>query len=322
MAALLSVITFLVVAVVLLMLVLLAGRPRREEIIQARLEAVQKAQKRDSASPELQIIRDELLSDIPLLNRVLMQWAPAVRLRSFLTQAGLQTKPGKVFLISAVLGTAGYFIAVLLLGNRLTSLPIAVASAAVPFGVIAFLRRRRFKKFEAQFPEALDLLSRAVRAGHAFSTGLEMIGQELPEPVAGEFRATFEQQNFGLPFRDALFNFAERMPTLDVRFFVTAILIQKETGGNLAEILDTLARVIRDRFKIYREVRARTAQGRLSAAILIALPPCMMAILAVLNPGYMRVLFTDHLGPYILALAAFLQVLGGMIIWKIVNFEV
>ena len=136
------------------------------------------------------------------------------------------------------------------------------------------------RAFEERFPEALDLLGRAVRAGHAFTTGLEMIAKESPEPIASEFRTTFEEQNFGLPLRDALLNMTERIPSIDVRFFVTALLIQKETGGNLAEILDGLARVIRDRFRIYREVKVRTAQGRLTAGILIALPIFMMIVLS------------------------------------------
>ncbi|HWR13550.1 MAG TPA: type II secretion system F family protein [Terriglobales bacterium] len=322
MAALLSFITFVVVALTLLIIVLLAGRPSREKVISTRLEAVQKAQKRAGASPELQLIRDELLSDIPLLNRLLLQWSSVSRLRSFLAQAGLQTRPGKIVLISGVLAGVGYVAGSFFLHNHLISAGIAVAMAFIPMGVVYFLRRRRFRAFEEQFPEALDLLGRAVRAGHAFSTGMEMIGEELTDPVAGEFRATFEQQNFGLPFRDAMMNFTERMPILDVRFFVTAVLIQKETGGNLAEILDTLARVIRDRFKIYREVKARTAQGRLSAMILIALPPAMMVMLLILNAKYMRLLFTDQLGIYALLLAGFLQMLGTFIIWKIVNFEV
>jgi tight adherence protein B len=205
---------------------------------------------------------------------------------------------------------------------RLAAFAIALAAASVPFLVIAFLRSRRLGAFERLFPEALDLLARAVRAGHAFTTGLEMIAAELADPVASEFKTTFEEQNFGLPFRDALFNLTERIPLLDVRFFVTAILIQKETGGNLAEILDTLARVIRERFKLQREVKVRTAQGRLSAAILIALPPTMMLLLTFINPNYMKVLFTDALGPLILTTAFGLQVIGGVIIWKIVNFEV
>ena len=196
-----------------------------------------------------------------------------------------------------------------------------LALGAVPFAVISFKRRRRLRQFEEHFPEALDLLGRAVRAGHAFTTGMEMIGKESPEPIGGEFRKTFEEQNFGLPMRDALLNMTERVPLVDVRFFVTALLVQKETGGNLAEILDNLSRVIRDRFRIYREVRTKTAQGRLSAMILIALPPIMMVVLSV-NPTYMRVLFDDPKGPTVLAIAGTLQLIGSAIIWKIIHIEV
>ena len=128
------------------------------------------------------------------------------------------------------------------------------------------------------------MLGRAVRAGHAFTTGLEMVSKESPEPIAGEFRKTFEEQNFGLPLRDALINMTERVPLVDVRFFVTALLVQKETGGNLAEILDELARVIRDRFRIYREVQMKTAQGRLTATILIAMPMAMMLMSGIAQP--------------------------------------
>jgi tight adherence protein B len=178
------------------------------------------------------------------------------------------------------------------------------------------------RQFEERFPEALDLLGRAVRAGHAFTTGLEMIAKESSEPIASEFRTTFEEQNFGLPLRDALLNMTERIPSIDVRFFVTALLIQKETGGNLAEILDGLARVIRDRFRIYREVKVRTAQGRLTAGILIALPIFMMIVLTVLNPTYMRVLFDDPRGPAILTVAGAMQFVGSLMLWKIIHIEV
>ena len=149
-----------------------------------------------------------------------------------------------------------------------------------------------------------------------------MISKESSEPIAGEFRKTFEEQNFGLPLRDALLNMTTRVPIVDVRFFVTALMIQKETGGNLAEILDELSRVIRDRFRIYREVQVRTAQGRLTAMILIALPIGMMLILEVVNPTYLRVMFEDPLGPPMLGVAAGLQILGSLIIWKIVHIEV
>ena len=148
----------------------------------------------------------------------------------------------------------------------LFALSCRLVALAVPLAYVASHAPRRLAKFEEHFPEALDLIGRAVRAGHAFTTGLEMVSKESSEPVAGEFRATFEEQNFGLPLRDALLNMAERVPLIDVRFFVTALLVQKETGGNLAEILDELSRLIRERFRIYREVKVRTAQGRLTAA--------------------------------------------------------
>ncbi|MGA8981807.1 MAG: type II secretion system F family protein, partial [Candidatus Acidiferrales bacterium] len=240
----------------------------------------------------------------------------------FVAQAGMKTKPAKLLLMSAVIGLGSYLITKMSYPQFPVALLAAVIAAIIPFSVVAFRRRRRLRKFEEHFPEALDLLGRAVRAGHAFTTGLEMIAKESSEPVAGEFRATFEEQNFGLPLRDALLNMTERVPMVDVRFFVTALLIQKETGGNLAEILDGLARVIRDRFRIHREVKTRTAQGRLTAGILISLPPLMMLMLEIINPHYMHILFDDPAGPMVLAVAVTMQLIGSALLWKIIHFEV
>src|SRR5574337_911772 len=234
----------------------------------------------------------------------------------------MKVKPGRLILSSVVTAVVAYLIANRVLANPLLGLAAVPVGALVPIGVVSFKRRSRLKAFEKIFPEAIDLLGRAVRAGHSFSTGLEMITTELPEPVAGEFRTTFEEQNFGLPLRDALLNFSERIPLIDVRFFVTAVLIQKETGGNLAEILDNLAHVVRERFRILGEVKIKTAQGRLTAAILISLPPIMGLVLRFLNPSYMRPLFNDPIGPWIIALAAFLQIVGSLLLWKIVNIDV
>jgi tight adherence protein B len=209
-----------------------------------------------------------------------------------------------------------------LFANPIIPALAAVAAAVIPLSFVAIKRSRRMRAFERTFPEAIDLLGRAVRAGHSFATGLEMIATELPEPVSGEFRTAFDEQNFGLPLRDALMNLAERVPIIDVQFFVTALLVQKETGGNLAEILDKLAHVVRDRFRILGEVRVRTAQGRLTASILMGLPPLMTVIMRALNPSYINTLFTDPWGPYMLGGAAVLQVIGSLLLWKIVNIEV
>lgn len=322
MAILVAFFTFLaVVAIILLFWTMGSGTPR-EEVVRKRFEAVQRAERRGDLTLGLQLVRDELLSDVPALNRLLTQWGWANRMHDYIEQAGIRSKPGKVVLLSAVIAFGSYLVVVAVYHYVLVGLAVGIVAACIPLAVIGYKRRRRFREFEKHFAEALDLLARAVRAGHAVTTGLEMVGKELAEPVAGEFRTTFEEQNFGLPLRDALLNLTERMPLLDVRFFVTAMLIQKETGGNLAEILDNLARVIRERFRIRGEVRIRTAQGRMTAGILIALPPIMAFLLHTLNPEYMKPLFTDPLGHWMLLIAGILQVVGSILLWKIVHIEV
>jgi tight adherence protein B len=314
--------TFLIVIFVFLGIWMTIGTDSKQEVVRRRMEAVRKAERRGEVSMGLKLARDEMLSSVPAVHRLMLHWAWSVRLQERISQAGLTMKAGKLILISACLflGTAvivGLFTPMLLVG-----LLVGICVGLIPYGVVMYLRQKRLRAFEERFPEALDLLGRAVRAGHAFTTGLEMIAKESPEPIASEFRTTFEEQNFGLPLRDALLNMTERIPSIDVRFFVTALLIQKETGGNLAEILDGLARVIRDRFRIYREVRVRTAQGRLTAGILIALPIFMMLVLMVMNPNYMGVLFHDPKGMLALTVAGIMQVIGSLVIWKIIHIEV
>jgi tight adherence protein B len=323
MAFLLASLTFLLIVLVLAgALLLTSGGTSQQEMVRRRLEAIGKAEKRGYSSLELQLVRDELLSDVPQLHRLLLRWPWANRLRGFVSQAGLRIKPGKLILASGVLALGAYLIVEKLYHQALLALAAGAAAGCLPLAVVALKRWRRLTAFEKNFPEAIDLLGRAVRAGHAFTTGLEMIAKELPEPVAGEFRIAFEEQNFGLPLREALLNLSERVPLIDVRFFVTAFMIQKETGGNLAEILDNLARVIRERFKIYGEVRIRTAQARLTAGILIALPPIMIVALRVVNPDYIGLLFTDPWGPSMLVGAALLQLTGSALLWKIAHIEV
>jgi tight adherence protein B len=322
MAILIFILTFLAVTAVIFGIWIFAGADSSQELIRKRMSAVHKAERRGDVTLGLKLVRDEMMSSVPVLHRILLRWSWSSKLQELLLQAGLKMKAAKLLLLGGVFGLGSYLLAGLFYHQIFITIPIGLFAAALPLVIVAWLRRRRLRKFEERFPEALDLLGRAVRAGHAFTTGLEMIGKECAEPIAGEFRTAFEEQNFGLPVRDALLNMSERIPLIDVRFFVTALLIQKETGGNLAEILDGLARVIRDRFRIYREVRVRTAQGRLTAGILIALPIFMMFVLSIVNPHYMRVLFEDRWGPYVLSSAAALQVIGSMILWKIINIEV
>jgi tight adherence protein B len=322
MGVLIAILTFLVVVVLFLGIWVFASGEGAQEQVRKRMSAVHKAERRGDVNVGLALVRDEMMSGVPWLHRLMLRWSWSTKLQDYLVQAGMTARPGKIVLISAVLGVGGYLIASYFFPHFYIDAPIGIFAILIPIAVVAFKRRRRLRKFEETFPEALDLLGRAVRAGHAFTTGLEMISKECAEPLAGEFRTAFEEQNFGLPLRDALLNLAERVPLIDVQFFVTALMIQKETGGNLAEILDGLARVIRDRFRIYRDVQVRTAQGRLTAGILIALPLAMMLILSIINPHYIGILFNDPYGPYALIIGATLQVVGSAILWKIIHFEV
>jgi tight adherence protein B len=210
----------------------------------------------------------------------------------------------------------------MLLRNVVGLVPGFLLGASVPFVVLLHKRSVRLRKFEEQFPEALDLLSRAIKAGHAFQTAMGMVAEEGAEPMGPEFRKTFEEQNYGLPLKDALNNLAVRMPLLDVRFFATAVLIQRETGGNLSEILDNLAYVVRERFKILRQVRVYTAHGRMTGYVLLALPAFLAIALMFINPEHMEVLFTERVGRQMIAATVVMQTFGFLWIRKIVQIEV
>jgi tight adherence protein B len=231
-------------------------------------------------------------------------------------------RAGKFLLVSlcsaAVLGV----LVILLTNYQIFAIPAAAIGLFLPYGYVSFRRAKRFQKFEEIFPEAIDTLARAVRAGHAFTTALELIGTEMSEPVSGEFRKLFEEQKFGLPVRDALLNLAERIPIVDVKFFVTAVMLQRETGGNLAEILDGLSYVIRERFKILRQVRVYTAQGRLTMLLLMALPPIIVAAMTVMNPDFIRPLFYDPIGHGLIVAGITLQTIGYFLIRKIIRIQV
>jgi tight adherence protein B len=321
MALLIAFVTFVLTIGVCLLIWFSFSADGGQELVRRRLDAVQRVERRGPLDLGAQLIRDEMWTGVPALDRLVLRWVWPARFEDVVMQAGLKTRPGKI-----VSTCGGLALLAFSATKPLYSLPVSIVSAAVsgvlPLVYVAVKRQSRLRRFEEHFPEALDLLNRAIRAGHAFTTGLGMIASEAPEPIAGEFRTTFEEQNFGLPLRDILQNLCDRVPLIDVRFFVTALLIQKETGGNLSEILDNLAHVIRDRFRIYREVRVKSAHGRLTAAILIALPPAMIFGLRLINPHYMNVLFQDPIGPWVLWGAAALQIAGSALLWRIVHIEV
>jgi tight adherence protein B len=237
-------------------------------------------------------------------------------------QSGVQTTPSTI-----VVMTIGLAIAAALIADLLARQAIFMPVAAAIFGStpILFLMNRRsarIRVFEERFPEALDLLSRALRAGHAFQTAMGMVADEMKEPIGPEFKKCFDQQNFGLPLRDALVQLSERVPLLDVRFFVTAVLIQRDTGGNLSEILDNLAHVVRERFKVLRQVRVHTAHGRFTAFVLLSLPAALGIILTLINPDHMNPLFHERMGQTMLIVATIMQAIGFVWIRKVIKIEV
>jgi len=295
-------------------------RQKRRQI-KNRLESISEAGRR-APSPELDLIKKELLSGVPAINKILLRFSHTNRLKILIEQADMKLKVGTFVLISISLFAIGTLASYQFLRILPASILVGAFFSLFPLFVVLYKRKKRFGKFEELFPEALDLLTRAVRSGHAFNTGIEMIAEEMVDPISKEFRITYDEQNFGLPLKQALFNLVERVPLLDLKFFVTAVLMQKETGGNLAEILTNLSHVIRERFKIMGEVRTFSAQGRLTGYILTAVPIAMGFVLSFMNWDYMSSLFKERIGHYMLAVAGFCQVLGYIIIRKIVKIKV
>jgi tight adherence protein B len=321
-AALIALVVFIVVALAAFGLgSILDQRNARARLLKERLAKERKAPDL-AAEEELALLRDEHLSQIPALDNLLRRSTRVSDIRKMLEQAGMSTRAGNFLAISAASGIVTTFLAYALSRRVEIAWVGMLLGFVLPYAYSSYRRTKRFEKFEELFPEAIDTLARAVRAGHAFTTALEMITDEVADPVAGEFRQLYEEQKFGMPVRDALLNLTERVPLVDVKFFVTAVMLQRETGGNLAEILDNLSYVIRERFKIQRQVRVYTAQGRLTMALLMGMPPIIVTVMLILNPAFIRPLFSDPIGHGLLVAGITLQTVGYFVIRKIIRIQV
>jgi tight adherence protein B len=276
----------------------------------------------DPAVVDGTVVKREVEGPLPALDRLVSRLAVGGRLARLIEQSGVRTTPSGVLMMSLAAAAFTFVIVSWLVTNRFAAPLAALAAGAAPMAWLMKRRSSRMNRFEEQFPEALDLLARAIRSGQAFQTALGMVADELPEPVGPEFKKTFDQQNFGLPLRDALNEMSVRIPLLDVRFFVTAVLIQRDTGGNLAEILDNLAHVVRERFKILRQVRVHTAHGRFTGYVLMALPGALAVALTFINPDHMGLLFHEKMGQTMLIGAVVMQAIGYVWIRKVIKIEV
>jgi tight adherence protein B len=271
---------------------------------------------------EIQLARQELMSEIPGLSRMLMRMQLATRLRRMLDQADLHITVSRLLMLSLMAGILAALAVSMVSVSKLLMVVAGLVAAALPFLRIAYKRKKRLNSFLEQLPDALELISRALQAGHAFAESLHMISTEMPEPVATEFRKTYEEQNLGLSLKLALENLSERVPLLDLRLCVTAILIQRETGGNLAEILEKVSVTIRERFRILEDLNTLTTSSRMSAWILCGLPVFVAVAVSVMNPDYMSVLWRDPRGHNLLYAAGFMQITGMLIIRKILKIKI
>lgn len=258
---------------------------------------------------------------IPILEAMLSRQRGLIApLELLLVESGLKLTPGSFVLITvlgaAIGGGIGWW-----MGRIAVAAVLAVLLAFAPLVYVRHKRGVRLRTFEEQFPEAVELIARALRAGHAFTTGLGMAADEIPAPAGAEFRRVYDEQNFGMSLTDALRAMARRVPVLDARFFVTAVLTQRESGGNLSEVLDNLAAVMRERFKVKRQIRVISAHGRISAWILSCLAPGLAGVLFMMSPSFMSILWEDPLGLQLVMAAVVLQLTGTIIISRMVRIE-
>jgi tight adherence protein B len=294
-----------------------AERKRLEKRLTGTL--VQAADVQEEA---LQVLRKELLSDIPRLNRWMMRLRVATQLRSMIEQADMKITVVRLFMLSLLFGMLGGLGVSVFSKSLVLAILTGLVGASLPIVQVWRKRKARLNTFLSMLPDTLELMSRGLSAGHAFTESLHMVSSEMPEPIAGEFGKTYEEQNLGLSYKLALKNLTTRIPLIDMRMCVTAIMIQRETGGNLAEILEKVGQTIRERFRIMEDLKTLTTSSRMSAWMLCALPLAIAVLVNFMNPDYMDPLWNDPRGHKLVYVAAGMQLTGMLIIRKIMNIKI
>ncbi len=315
------IIVFLAILVETFFVVLILTKPTKKEIdLGKRLAGFERGSADQVVDPD--ILKREVYSDLPLLNAILRRIKPAADIDTLLKQANSNWTVGRTLLSSLVIFTLVAVLSAAWLHSTSIGLVLGLVSANGPYFYLLMKRKARLNRFEAVLPDAIDLMGRALRAGHAVTAAIEMVAREIPDPVGAEFRRVFEEQNFGLPIREALVNFAKRVPVPDLRFLVTAMLVQKETGGNLAEVLDKTGAVIRERSRLLGQLRIYTAQGRMTGWILGLLPFIVFGLMNFMNHSYARIMIDDPAGRKAIWIGLGLMSIGVWMIRKIVDIRV
>ena len=271
---------------------------------------------------EVSLVKQRLLSEEPALARLLMRMPRVHEMDRLLLQSGLPWNIARFTGLTLIALVVGLLFGFIMKFPLLATLVLGVAFAAVPLLYVYNCKEKRLEKIEQQLPDALDMMSRAMRAGHAFPGALQMVGDESPQPISTEFRLAFDEINYGISLQDALLNLATRVPSTDLRYFVIAVLIQRETGGNLSEVLGNISKLIRERLKLLATIKVLSAEGRLSAWILTILPFALAVVISILNPKLMSVLWTDEMGRKLMAFAVVMMVVGIIWMWRMIKIRV
>jgi tight adherence protein B len=298
------------------------GASQQAKKVLATLDSALATESQETRDQIVNLRKTELLSAVPWINRRLMSFDLAPRLRTLLYQANLNWTAGGLMIMCLALFLFPSYLFYLKFGKVLIALAIGLALGAAPIGWVYFKRGQRFKAFQEELPEALDLMVSALRAGHSLVAAMGLVARECPDPVGSEVRICFDEQNYGLELKTAMDNMTTRMPLQDLRIVSTAIMIQKESGGNLAEVLDKTSHVIRERFRLKRQVMTHTAQGRMTGIILSLLPAVLGVALWTVNPDMVSLLWKKEIGVKLLWAAGIMTVIGGLIIKKIVDMDV
>jgi tight adherence protein B len=306
----------------LLMVASGTGAAQQAKQVLATLDSALATETLEQRDQMVDLRKSELFSGIPWLNRKLGGFKLAPFLQNLLRQADLKWTAGQLLTMSAGLIIIPAYLIYLRTGYILPALLVGLALGSAPTIYVLFKRNKRFTKFQQGLPEALDLIVSAIRAGHSLIAAIGLVSRECVDPIGSEFRACFEEQNFGLELKAALDNLIARVPLQDLRIVSTAIIIQKESGGNLAEVLDKTAHVIRERFRLKRQIQTHTAQGRMTGWILTLLPVVLGCALYAINPKLMSILWTTEIGRKLLWVASGMIVVGGIIVRQIVNMDV
>ena len=318
---------FLVVVIFVVSLVLVEGgyltlrslqNPEKREVLK-RLRILSS---KEYENESIDILRKNLLSNVQWFNQMLLGFRWTERVNRFLQQADAHYTLGVYVLLSLLLASVGVLTGSLISLNRMGAILIGALLGTVPFITIYFKRKQRMERFQKQLPEAMELIARALKAGHAFTSGLRMVADELGDPIGPEFEKTLQEINFGMGIQEALRNLPNRVDCPDLRFFVMSVILQRETGGNLAEILEKIAHIIQERFKLQGHIRVLAAEGKLSSIILIALPFVIAIALYALNPVYVKTLFSDPMGKIMVAYALLMMIIGIFVMKRMITIKV